>query len=485
MRIEQMKENKPVSLHNTTTNIKKFFTKIGPFMGLPVLLFGSYILRKVLENSNVNIRPFLPIYYPKLAEIIFVKYSWWRLLLPISEFKGSWAVNLVFTHWVETVIGAPNAWYLFNWILIITAFVISWLVFKSYVFSYTFSICMGFSTFLYHTYQVPGPVGFPLLVSFFILLLFIGYKILYGSNHKVFWNVLFFITLSMTAIQYEGWLDFFVFIVLAIAFLFIINIKNRNKEILKSLVSVSVILFVVFGVYMVIKMKYANGHTAGTESDVIFNYPFLSPAIEDFLSNYFGNLYIVITSFLPPPFMASNALYSLGPQQLTDLQYGYHKEFSYMVPMHYIFLWRYYAGICFAVFAYFFVKIIRKAFKEYSPNTIALSLFMIMIGVGGPTHTLVKFRPMNSVPLLGYHVIVGVLGLSLLIAYLLMMLQKMANKRWIAISTIAGTWTLIFYSALTRPAFLNDLLTYAGLRSQGNYPDPMAHIINFLSRFFK
>jgi hypothetical protein len=69
--------------------------------------------------------------------------------------------------------------------------------------------------------------------------------------------------------------------------------------------------------------------------------------------------------------------------------------------MHYLFLWRYYAGAAAVVFLYLLYRMLEKALADRSADALALSIFMVMMAVGGPTHALIKFRPMKSVPILG------------------------------------------------------------------------------------
>src|SRR6185369_8431726 len=95
-----------------------------------------------------------------------------------------------------------------------------------------------------------------------------------------------------------------------------------------------------------------------------------------------------------------------------------------LVPMHYLFFWRYAAGAAAVVFAYVTFKVCVGAWRNPSTDTLAPSLFLLMSAAGGTTHMLVKIRPMKTTPLLGYHTLVGVMGISLLIAYGLMRIGR-------------------------------------------------------------
>src|SRR3954467_15729745 len=118
----------------------------------------------------------------------------------------------------------------------------------------------------------------------------------------------------------------------------------------RRLVAVTAIISCAGLVYIITKILVGYGQAPGMESDVVLNYPFLAPAIEDFLSNAFTNFYMALTNFLPPSLVSSTAFYQLGAEKLVELQHGYHAPFSYLVPMHYLFAWRYFAGMAVAVY---------------------------------------------------------------------------------------------------------------------------------------
>jgi hypothetical protein len=79
---------------------------------------------------------------------------------------------------------------------------------------------------------------------------------------------------------------------------------------------------------------------------------------------------------------------------------------------------------------------------------------------------------MKAAPLLGYHVLLGVLGVSLLIAYGLMRLYRDWGNRRGAIVAIVFAWGFVLYGALARPAMLDHLAAQVGL-GEGQYPDPL------------
>jgi hypothetical protein len=441
--------------------------------GVLALVALNYYLRSRLENAGQYLYSFLEYFYPEATKTIFAAdFPTWKLFLPLREYTGSWTTTtLLLTHAVELRIGTANTWYLFNAILIVVSFVTSWLMFRSAIFGYTLAICMGFGTHLYHTYSAAGGIGFYLLLAYYQVLLLSACKVVIGERPRL-WQPIFAIALLVTALSYEGWLDFLVFAWLASLYAGAVLWRAGDQARLRRLTAVMIAMTACGVVYIILKVIFGYGQVAGKESDVVFNYPMMAPAIEDVISNVFTHAYLVFTNFLPPMFVSSNSLYRVGPEALVGQQLQYHLPFQYLVVMSHVFLWRYYAGAALVVFVLCTWKVIRKGLAQPSPHYLALGVFLIMAGVGGPTHDLIKFRPMNSMPVVYYHVMVGVLGISLLIAFGLMTAAARLRNRVVVVAIIAVTWSTIFYGALVRPAFLSHQAAQVGL-GEGLYPNPM------------
>lgn len=455
--------------------------RLSAFAGLLLLLAANYFLRHTLEHGNQYIYSFFTTFYAAAEKVVFsAQHPWWKLFLPEPMFTGGWiTTTLILTHFVELRLTPPVTWYLFNAILITSSFLLSWHVFRSLIFSYTFAICFGFGTQLYHTYAVTGAIGFCLLFVYYQALLVCIYRLITTDRRRALWWVLFGCALLVTALAYEGWLDFLVFVWIASAYLTAIFLHTGRQRELWRMVTVVAVMTVVGGVYVYVKSHFGYGQTLGSESDVVFNYKTLAPAVEDVISNVFTHLYIVLTMFLPPVFVSSTSLLTVGADQLVADQYGYHAPFLYLVPMHHVFLWRYYAGIAFAIFAYALVRCLRKSWIEPKTESIVLCVFMLMVAIGGPTHDFIKFRPMNSMPHLGYHVMVGNLGMALLIAYGLTIARKRIRNTVVFTLILIGAWGTVFYSALARPAFLSQAAAQGGL-GDGIYPDPWQSLTGLL-----
>ena len=185
---------------------------------------------------------------------------------------------------------------------------------------------------------------------------------------------------------------------------------------------------------------------------------------------------------ISPSLVSSTAFYRLGGEKLVELQHGYHAPFSYLVPMHYLYFWRYFAGMAVAVYLIAMVQLVRRCWEEPTADRIALILCLLLMAVAGPTHNFIKFRPMNAMPVQTYHVMTGVLGAALLISLLLMR----AWDRWpsmIGGSTVAFGWCVIFYGALARPGMIGHQAAQSGLGVQA-YPNPMATLMTRIGRAY-
>ena len=95
-------------------------------------------------------------------------------------------------------------------------------------------------------------------------------------------------------------------------------------------------------------------------------------------------------------------------------------------------------------------------------------------------HLLIKARPYNSVPLLSYRLVIGVLGMAWLISYLLMLAWRRWQCKW-AVPLVVGVWGIILYGALTRPAYLSFLSQEVGINYGGPGPDPLKMLIEILN----
>ena len=82
-------------------------------------------------------------------------------------------------------------WQLLNVLVVIASFVTGLMAFDSLVFACTLALALGFGTQLYQAYATSGPVGLNLLIVYFELLLFCGWRVLTARHHLTAWRVAF------------------------------------------------------------------------------------------------------------------------------------------------------------------------------------------------------------------------------------------------------------------------------------------------------
>jgi hypothetical protein len=308
---------------------------------------------------------------------------------------------------------------------------------------------------------------------YLLTLLVCSYRVVTADTHRGAWTIAFAVSLIVTALSYETWLDFMIFSWVAGALFGAMLWRQKNQLWLRRLAAVVAVITATGAVYVFIKITRGYGQHPGMETDVVFNYPYLAPAVEDVISNHFMNLYMALTNFLPPMLVTSTAFFQLGGDKLVELQHGYHAPFAYLVPMQALFMWRYFAGVAVAVFTFCCWKAIRRAWIAPSPDRIALVVFLLLIAIGAPTHTFIKARPLNSMAVQAYHVWLPILGVSLSISMLLMLAWTHTRSRWQSAAIVAAAWAVIFYGALARPEMISHQAAQSGLGVR-IYPNPLA-----------
>jgi hypothetical protein len=310
------------------------------------------------------------------------------------------------------------------------------------------------------------------------LLLYLSYVFIRGKGRYYWYLAAIIPVLLLTAIYYEGWLDFFTAVWLMAIFLFFYFKHKKQTRYSKNLLILFVLFNVVFVVYLIIQFTYISfAHVSGESALVLFyGKEFFWRGIEDLISNYFTNLYVTLTNFLPPAFITSNSLY-----QYSELL----EQKNPFVYNHYVFYWRYFAGAATALFFVFFFRVLKKTWDENAcSRSFPLLLFSIMVMVNGATHTIIQFLPMRSMPVFGYYVEQGVLGFSLLLAYLLHLYgQDTKNKKRVVVVLILVVGTIL-WSSIRRPHYLWHMIEVVGLDHQGPYPNPLNVLFITIRRIF-
>ncbi len=440
--------------------------------GLALTLLANYYLRHTLEESPRRMYSFMETFYGPQIPAVLAK-SWWQLLLPIPEFTGAWATStMLLTYALERRLTSGGVWELYNAIAILVAFGTTWTLFRSAVFSFTFAIAIGFGTQFYHAYAVTGGIASYIVATYHLLLLFSAVQIVRGATPRVAWWAALAGSLALNMLGYEGWLDVLavVWVAAPVAYLGLRRL-GRADEARRVLHMVAAMTAAGIG-YIVIKVTLGFGQAQGAESDIIFNYASTGLMIEDLVANVFTHTYLSVSNFLPPFLVGATSGYWLGVEQLVSAQHGYHEQYLYLVAMNQVFFWRFYAGAVLVSLLYVIARTAARLQANPSAWTLALMMFLLMILVPGATHTLVKFRPMNAMPAMTYHVTVGVIGAAGLIAWLVTTAWRSWPNRAASGGVIAVVWLLLLYGALARPPYLAYMAAQSGLGSQ-IYPNPL------------
>jgi hypothetical protein len=449
-------------------------------IGLVALLAANYFLRANLEEAPRYLYSFLERFYADKLPILFGQLPTWRLFVPMPELTGAWAAStLILVYVLERVLTPAGVWYLVNALTILVAFGTTYPLFRSAIFSFTFAICMGFGTQFYHAYAVTGGIASYLVASYNMLLLFATVQIIRGVSPRWAWYLAFAFSLFLNIVGYEGWLDVLVLVWVSAPFVYLgLRRMDRTADASRA-ARMTAILTVAGGLYVFVKVTWGYGQVQGSESDVIFNYDKLLLMSEDLISNIFTHTYLSLSNFLPPILVGGSSLYWFGADHLVGAQHGYHSGYEYLVPMHQVFFWRYYAGAGFVLIVVALWHAVMRGWRRPSAWTLALIVFLLMILVPGSTHTMIKFRPMNAMPALTYHVTVGILGVSLLLSWLLTSACSRIRRRPLVIALVIAAWGVLFYDALARPPYLAYMAAQSGL-GESLYPNPMRALVTRL-----
>lgn len=450
----------------------------GLLLGLAAVVAANVYLRHVLEDAPRYLYSFLDVFYADELPLIEAR-PFWRLLLPLPELTGAWAATtLLLIYQIERVWSPAGAWYLFNGLAIVVAWGTSWVVFRSAVFSFTFAIAVGFGTQFYHAYAVTGGIASYAMAAYNMLLLCTFVQVVRGARPAWAWGVAFAASVALNVLGYEGWLDVLV-LIWAVTPLAFVGLRRLGlSEASTRLLRMSTVLTVVGIVYVVVKVTMGFGQARGSESDILYNYESFRLVVDDLVANLFTHTYLAVSNFLPPALVGGTAMYWLGPDTLVAAQHRYHEEVAHLVPLQQVFLWRFHAGAAFALLIGALAVTWRRAWTAPSPWTLALGVFLMMILLAGPTHTFVKFRPMKAMPVMTYHVTVGILGMSLALAWLATTAWQ-TRRRLLGGLIVVFIWGLIVYGALARPPYLAFMSAQVGL-GEFLYPNPMRALVERL-----
>lgn len=411
----------------------------------------------------------------------------WKLLLPVDCGGGRYRwtpTGYVVIDLLNRCVPAPRIFVGLLILLVVVSYVGSWLIFRSRVFSSTLAICLGFGSQFNYSYIHNGGhlwvlYSLYMLINLFFLCALATWTV--GLRNA---KIGFVVSLVLFALCWEQWLDYLVFLLTGCGFFYLLcrRFPEVGRQYLDRVRFVALSTFLVAVAYLAGKLPSTGEHfTPGHESDTIFTYPALTMGVEDVLSNLFTYPYIAATSFLPSCFVSSNSLYHFGAEKLVQEQHGYHPEQTHLVVMHHLFFWHYYAGIVFLGFVWLIVKFLRRAWTQPEWHSIFPLVLLWLIATGFATHTIIKFRPYLSVPLLGYKCIGSVVGVALLLSYGLMRSVHLFADHRKYVVAILGVWVVILIAAVDRFPHNSHLSQQVGL---GEFPSPTQRVKKLIHRAF-
>jgi hypothetical protein len=388
---------------------------------------------------------------------------------------GVWATTgILAVYGFELLLGsAPRAYYVVTSLAILASVVTSWLIYRSVLLSSLIGLSFTLATYDYVSYALSGGVITPLVVAFAICFSYSQYLLFLDGRRWPRWAA-FALTLTLYAVSYEGWLDFVagqwvVYPIVAYAFW-----RNHDRQRAKTALGILLATSLAALAYVIIKVNvsYATLHAPGLEADTVFNYRgrYLLIGAEDVIANVITLFFTAITTYWPPQlFNFSLSSWYFGNNTIISLQNGYHPTHTQLVAYSHLFLWRFYAGIAFALFGLMYARVIRWLIRDPTPPSLSVFVFMTAILLGSPTHALVKMRPMHATPLLGYQVYLSVLGVTFLMCYGVYYLYLTMQSRRRFYVVLALFCLNLFYCALARPSLLSHMSELTGL---GPYPLP-------------
>jgi hypothetical protein len=425
----------------------------------------------LIPNPNIMATMDRVLWLTPLSLLLPMEYEPQRFYWPPTLIVPMYVLHKVFSPFVVSVLTSS--------LLLVTGYVVSWRLFGSGVASFTFSWLWIFGTQLTYSYTLGNLLALNLILAYFLVNLLVAHGLMLGGAGCRRGGSIFVVTLVVAALSSELWLNYGIFLLVASAFLFCWGRHHARKPTVRGSRLVFASTMVVMVAYVVVRTRVAYQYMApGAEEELILAYSRPVLMIEDFVGNYFTFLYTALTNFLPSIFVGSNAIVWYGPEQIIREQHGYHEPFSYLVPVNYLFFWRYYAGIAAAGFAYLAGRSVRRSWRECSVTSANVVVLVIMIAVGFSTHLMIKFRPYNSVPALPYKAIVSVLGTALLISYLVALGRRhLGTFRSRALT--ASVLLVVLVGGFTRPRMLSSLLAQVGLQG---FSDPLGDTFRFARR---
>ncbi len=399
----------------------------------------------------------------------FYEKSWWMYLFPQREVYGTWTTtSVVAAALIQQHVHPAIVLVVSHCVLIVVGFIVTLSMTRSLVFAGTAAILFVTVPFNYHVYSVHGTTAQALLLSYFLITVHALYLVLDGAS-RARWAYLG-IAAFLFILGYETWLDtVIVTLVLTPIFVLVLR-KNGRPDIADRFLTMVKWIVRIMVVYVVTKVVIGFGSGRGTETDLLLHYPSLFAMIDDFLVKMVSFSFTAMSLVLPGWMTGSLSLPLHGAEWVLDQQHGYHGMMQFLAYMNHVFLWRMYAGAYFVLLLCLAAWLVFRLAQGKNDWQSWLALICIaMLLFGAATHNMVKYRPMHSMPYLGYQVWVNVLGAIGLMCLAIDMLVKWVEPKRQRMTLLLCWSGLVFIGFSVRAKLKFEAATMV----MGDYPSPL------------
>lgn len=422
----------------------------------------------------------------KAMDEAFAAGNGWKLLLPYAYYKRTydrygWSPTTLFPLYFLEKVLKPEAVYI--GLALLTAcvlFVLSYSASGSFAFSAIFSIFISCGTHLHFIFTFGNTNIFYILYIYATIHLYAMFRILRDSRIKMRHHLFLFFSSLPLSLASDHWIAYACGVIGSMTLLLALCVKNKEKELVKRVRGILVSICSFLAVYVVIRSLYAGEHLSpGTEEELIFTHKQFALMLDDLVNNFFTFLYMVLTNFLPPiPYLdGSQTLIMLDKTTILAGQNGYHPSHTELVWYSHVFMWRYAAGIVIAVFFAYAYRWLKDTWKYFSVDSTVKFLFCAAICCSFSFYLLIKMRPYNSMPALGYKVSFGVFFFSLFLSWCIVRLRKRMQAGNFAF-LYGGCIAVVVLTFLTKPYMLSKWLRADGL--VGMWRSPLTDFLSTL-----
>lgn len=429
------------------------------------------------ESHKYLTEAYLDRFYPAVMERLIAEKSWTYFLLPVLEFKGTWATTgFIPVYFLEEGLGPNSAYLVLSALATVSFGFACWMLTKRRICAFVASLALALSPFNYHVYLVNGSNNvYPLIV--FLSLCCAAYA-MYVRNGGIAAFLAGTMLLVATALSYEIWLNAAAVYLLAVPLCWYFLCRLGKQVEARRLVFIAVAVIAVALAYTVVRGLTLT-HTAvpSSEFQFVFSHASASAIVDDLVFHAVFLFYLTLVQLFPGPIGTSLTIFSSGALDTSKLQSGYLPDLYPIVDNHYLNMWMIYAGALFALSLIYGILFLRRAFEKSYVCYFVSGLIILGVTAGAPTYVLLKFIPLNVVPLLSYKATIGLLillfGLGLIVDWI--------GSRWkvrARVGLLAAVVTWVALVAFSRPVWMNETVLAiwgeVGFYDTGFYPDPWA-----------